>query len=66
MTEIEYFITFNSEEDFIKASEMTSLLLPDSINKGGLEMLWNQEWWRNQAVHELDQVGIQVDTYELD
>jgi hypothetical protein len=66
MTETEYFITFNSEEDFIKASEMTSLLLPDSINKGGLEMLWNQEWWRNQAVHELSEIGIEVDTYELD
>jgi hypothetical protein len=66
MTEIEYFITFNSEEDFIKASEMTSLLLPDSINKGGLEMLWNQEWWRNQAVYELSKIGVEVDTYELD
>jgi hypothetical protein len=64
MTEMEYFITFNSEEDFIKASEMTSLLLPDSID--GHEMLWNQEWWRNQAVHELSKIGIEVDTYELD
>jgi len=66
MTEIEYFITFNNEEDFIKASEMTSLLLPDSINKGGLEMLWNQEWYRNHAVNELSRIGIEVDTYELD
>lgn len=63
---MEYFITFNNEEDFIKASEMTSLLLPDSINKGGLEMLWNQEWYRNHAVNELSKIGIKVDTYELD
>ena len=63
---MENFITFNSEEDFIKASEMTSTLLPDSINKGGLEMLWNQEWYRNHAVNELSKIGIEVDTYELD
>jgi hypothetical protein len=66
MTETEYFITFNNEEDFNKAREMISLLLPDSINKGGLEMLWNQEWYRNHAVHELSKIGIEVDTYELD
>jgi hypothetical protein len=66
MTETEYSIIFNNKEDFNKAIEMTSTLLPDSINRGGCEMLWNQEWCRNAATHELSKIGIEVDTYELD
>ena len=61
----QYSIVFHTAEDFNKAREMTQILLPNDIDVQGIEMFWTEEWWRNQAVHELDQVGIKVDTYEL-
>jgi hypothetical protein len=61
----QYSIVFHTDEDFNKAREMTQILLPNDIDVQGIEMFWIEEWWRNQAVHELDQVGIKVDTFEM-
>ena len=58
-------IIFHTKEDFEKALSMTKTLVPDYISASELEMTWNDEWWRYQAVHELDEVDITVDTYEL-
>lgn len=60
-----YSIVFHTDEDFNKALEMTKILLPNDIDVPGIEMFWTEEWWRDQAVHELDQVGILVDTFTL-
>ena len=62
----QYSIVFHTAEDFNKAREMTQILLPNDIDVQGIEMFWTEEWWRNQAVHELSNIGIEVDTYELD
>jgi len=62
----QYSIVFHTDEDFNKAREMTQILLPNDIDVQGIEMFWTEEWWRNQAVHELSKIGIEVDTYELD
>jgi hypothetical protein len=62
----QYSIVFHTDEDFNKAREMTQILLPNDIDVQGIEMFWTEEWWRNQAVHELSNIGIEVDTYELD
>ena len=62
----QYSIVFHTDEDFNKARDMTQILLPNDIDVQGIEMFWTEEWWRNQAVHELSKIGIEVDTYELD
>ena len=61
----QYSIVFHTDEDFNKALEMTKILLPNDIDVQGIEMFWTEEWWRDQAVHELDQAGILVDTFTL-
>jgi hypothetical protein len=61
----QYSIVFHTDEDFNKARDMTQILLPNDIDVQGIEMFWTEEWWRNQAVHELDQVGIKVDTFDI-
>ena len=63
--DLNYFIIFHTAEDFDKALEMTSLLLPDDWSRDEVEMRWKDEWWRNQAVNTLSLEGIEVDTYEL-
>ena len=60
-----YSIVFHTDEDFNKALEMTQILLPNNIDVPGIEMFWIEEWWRDQAVNELEQVGILVDTFTL-
>ena len=61
----QYSIVFHNDEDFEKARDMTKILLPNDIDVQDIEMFWTEEWWRNQAVHELDSVGIQVDTFDI-
>ena len=58
-------IIFHTKEDFEEALSMTKILVPDHISASQVEMTWNDEWWRDQAVHELGEVDITVDTYEL-
>lgn len=58
-------IIFHTKQDFEKARSMSQTLQPDDIKAGDLEMTWSEEWWRNQAVHELSTVGVTVDTWEL-
>jgi hypothetical protein len=61
----EFSIVFHTIEDFNKALEISKTLVPDNIDVDGIEMIWNSEWYRNHAIHELDNIGIEVDTYEM-
>lgn len=61
----EFSIVFHTAEDFKKALEISKTLVPDTIDAGGIEMIWSSEWYRNHAVHELSTVGIEVDTFEM-
>lgn len=65
MTDTTFAIIFHTKEDFEKARTMSQTLVPDDIIAGDLEMTWCEEWWRNQAVHELAAAGVTVDTWEL-
>lgn len=61
----EFSIVFRNIKDFNKAVEIIKTIVPDDTNVGGLEMTWKDEWYRNHAVHELENISIQVDAYEL-
>ena len=66
MTEpTKYSIVLHTDEDFIKACEMTNVLLPNDIDVEGIEMFWVEKYRRDEAVHELSRVGIKVDTFDL-
>lgn len=65
MTATTFAIIFHTKEDFEKALTMSQVLVPDDFNASELEMTWSEEWWRNQAVHELAAADVTVDTWEL-
>lgn len=55
-------IEFNDRDAFNKACERTNILLPDDISYSEMTMNWREEWWRNQAMYELESI-ISTDYY---
>jgi len=55
-------IEFNDRDAFNKACEHTNILLPDDISYSEMTMNWREEWWRNQAMYELESI-ISTDYY---